>query len=99
MAKRLYDSVRWRRERRDYLFDNPLCVLCLEMGREVLAVVVDHKKPHRGDEDLFWDHDNWQALCETCHDSAKQRKEKGGILPGCSVDGIPLDPDHPWRKP
>lgn len=33
----------------------------------VLATVVDHKRPHRGDLQLFWDRNNWQGLCEDCH--------------------------------
>lgn len=37
-------------------------------GRYVRATVVDHIKPHRGDQRLFWDEDNWQALCKECHD-------------------------------
>lgn len=24
--------------------------------------------PHRGDQKLFWDESNWQALCKPCHD-------------------------------
>jgi 5-methylcytosine-specific restriction protein A len=30
--------------------------------------VVDHIIPHRGDQYLFWDQENWQALCKDCHD-------------------------------
>ena len=36
--------------------------------------VVDHIVPHRGDARLFWDEDNWQPLCKSCHD----RKTGGG---------------------
>ena len=45
----------------------------------------------------FWDSANWQSLCKTCHDSIKQRMEKSGVVEGCDVNGIPLDPNHPWR--
>jgi 5-methylcytosine-specific restriction protein A len=31
------------------------------------ATAVDHIQPHRGDYELFWDSDNWQPLCATCH--------------------------------
>lgn len=72
--------------------------MCLEMGREVMATVVDHKKPHHGDEELFWDHDNWQSLCAACHSGAKRVKENRGYLPGCDIYGVPLDNDHFWNK-
>lgn len=42
------------------------------------SAVVDHVEPHRGDEDLFWDKDNMQAVCKSWHDSEKQRREKRG---------------------
>ena len=32
------------------------------------ANVVDHIVPQRGDKKLFWDKNNWQALCKVCHD-------------------------------
>jgi 5-methylcytosine-specific restriction endonuclease McrA len=60
------------------------------------ATVVDHIVPHRGNEALFWSIDNWQPLCQPCHDGAKQELEQTGTLRGCDVDGIPVDPGHPW---
>ena len=32
------------------------------------ATVVDHITPHQGNQNLFWDTNNWQALCKPCHD-------------------------------
>ena len=66
-AARGYDS-RWRAARKLYLQKNPLCVKCRENGRLEPATVIDHIIPHRGDPKLFWDQDNWQALCKACHD-------------------------------
>jgi 5-methylcytosine-specific restriction endonuclease McrA len=40
-------------------------------------LVADHKKPHRGNEHLFWDDTNLTTLCASCHSSAKQREEQG----------------------
>lgn len=37
--------------------------------------VVDHIKPHRGDQALFWDQANWQTCCATHHSRDKQREE------------------------
>jgi len=42
------------------------------------ATLVDHIIPHRGDNNLFWDEDNWQALCTECH-AIKTAKEDGGF--------------------
>jgi 5-methylcytosine-specific restriction protein A len=42
------------------------------------ATVVDHIKPHRGNQESFWDSDNWRAMCKRCHD-IKTVKEDGGF--------------------
>lgn len=39
------------------------------------ASVVDHIIPHQGDQELFWDEDNWQALCKHHHDGEKAEIE------------------------
>lgn len=67
-AKRGYGAA-WRKARRAYLDAHPLCVQCQRKATDV-----DHIIPHRGDRTLFWDRDNWQALCHRCH-SAKTRRE------------------------
>ena len=46
----------------------------MKAGRYVRATDVDHIVPHRGDPALFWDEENWQALCHSCH-SKKTRNE------------------------
>ena len=96
--RRFYDTVRWRRERLNHLKSNPLCVMCLRMGRTTQATVVDHIEPHKGNEELFWDRNNWQSLCTPCHDSAKKHYENKGYSQGCDVDGFPIDRDHPFNK-
>lgn len=63
----------WERARADYLATNPNCCRC---GQP--ATVVDHIKPHKGDDALFWDRRNWQPLCAHCHNSAKQAAERRG---------------------
>ena len=88
----------WRRARLAYLNTHPLCVYCQQAGRITAATVVDHIQPHRGDKVLFWARANWQALCQPCHDRHKAKLERSGAeaLVGCGVDGMPLDPAHPW---
>ena len=70
-SQRGYD-YKWQKAREQYLRDNPLCVYCDRHGLTVAANVADHRIPHRGDQELFWNQDNWQSLCKTCHDSVKQ---------------------------
>jgi 5-methylcytosine-specific restriction protein A len=66
-ASRGYGS-RWNKARKMYLAAHPLCEQCLKEGRYTKATVVDHIRPHRGNPELFWNPDNWQALCKKCHD-------------------------------
>ncbi len=95
---RLYDRQRWRRERRLFLRQNPLCRLCREAGRVAGATVVDHIEPHKGNPRLFWSWTNWQPLCKPCHDGTKKQQEGSGALRGCDEDGNPLDPEHRWNR-
>jgi 5-methylcytosine-specific restriction endonuclease McrA len=71
--------------------------MCQERNQLTPATVVDHKVPHRGDDALFWDSDNWQGLCATHHSSTKQRQEATGRLQGCDATGQPLDQAHHWN--
>lgn len=52
-----------------------MCAMCTKAGRATLATVVDHKTPHKGDQELFWDEGNWQPLCKTHHDRDKAEEE------------------------
>lgn len=97
MSKRLYDSVRWRRFAKMQLGREPLCRLCFQMGRDTAAAVVDHIVPHETDPKLFWDANNLQSLCPTCH-NAKRTAENIGYSQAAGVDGIPIDQDHPWNR-
>lgn len=67
---------RWQKARLAFLHKNPLCVRCKQQGRFVRATVVDHIIPHRGNQKLFWDQSNWQALCKQCHDRKTMKEDK-----------------------
>lgn len=67
----LYESVRWRKMRKEFLQLHPYCVQC---GAK--ATIADHITPHHGSEDLFYNMNNLQAMCWSCH-SAKTLKENG----------------------
>ena len=75
--ERGYTSA-WVKARHAYLNAHPLCVQHRKEGALVAAAVVDHKAPHKGDKTLFWDSNNWQALCKACHDR-KTATEDGGF--------------------
>lgn len=94
---RLYGTQRWRRLAQHQLSLEPLCRLCEAEGRLTPASVADHVSPHKGDEAAFWGGE-LQSLCKSCHDSAKARQERSGVLPGCSADGVPLDAAHHWNQ-
>lgn len=89
---------RWRKARKAYLLRHPRCVMCAHHGKLTRATVVDHIRPHRGGVALFWDHDNWQPLCEPHHNITKQRFEKSNKATGVDSNGRPIDPHHPWNK-
>ena len=73
-ASRGYDD-RWRKARKRYLIEHPLCVGCDREGKVTAASVVDHVIPHKDDMLLFWNESNWQSLCKPCHDRKTARED------------------------
>lgn len=73
-------NYKWQQARKAFLRLHPLCE-CDECRAGALrlriATVVDHVVPHKGDETLFWDLNNWQAMAKQCHDK-KTATEDGG---------------------
>ena len=76
-TKRMYNR-RWQRARLRFIKRNPLCVVCDSRGRVRPTQEVDHIKPHRGCDKLFWNEKNWQALCKRCHSRKTQREADRG---------------------
>jgi 5-methylcytosine-specific restriction enzyme A len=76
-ARRGY-GPRWRRARAVFLAQHPLCAACQAKGRVVPATIVDHVVPHRGDQKLFWDRNNWAPACKPCHDAKTAREGRWG---------------------
>ncbi len=68
-------TYQWEKARKAFLDEHPLCVVCLAKGTTTGANVVDHIIPHRGNQQRFWDVENWQALCKPCHDRKTRRGE------------------------
>ena len=71
-----YNTQQWRNVRALILQDSPLCKACEEVGLITLAQMVDHINPVRLGGD-FWDRDNLQPLCNSCH-ASKSAKERHG---------------------
>jgi 5-methylcytosine-specific restriction protein A len=79
-ARALYKSTRWRVERMQFLAEHPLCECDECQGgklRVTAAEVVNHRRPHRGDETLFWDQANWQAM-SAAHHNKRTATHDGG---------------------
>ena len=66
----------WQKASKAFLASHPLCEERLKRGKYTKAMVVDHIVPHRGDPKLFWDRNNWQALCKRCHDQKTGREDR-----------------------
>jgi 5-methylcytosine-specific restriction endonuclease McrA len=80
--RKWYNTARWRALRlvvfaRDlYTCQRPGCSFT---SANTSQLVADHREPHHGDEQLFWDQDNLQTLCKPCHDRWKQRAERAAF--------------------
>ena len=74
---KLYNTQRWRKLSKLHLRAYPLCVECQEKGITTAAVVTDHIKPARLFPELFYEWDNLQSLCKSCHNtkSANERRK------------------------
>lgn len=81
-------SSKWDRFRKAWIRQHPLCgqrldsmsgehSRCWREGIAAYGREVDHIIPHRGDTALFWDENNLQTLCKSCH-SAKTSHEING---------------------
>jgi hypothetical protein len=92
-----YTTARWQRLRKFQLMQHPLCKYCLANGRVEPATVVDHVKPHRGDWMAFCTGE-LQSLCDPCHKSTKAQIEKRGYCDDVGLDGLPIDPNHPFNR-
>ncbi len=80
-VRRWYHSARWQALRlmvleRDLYTCQHTRVVLSGKAPAPNSAVVHHKVPHKGDERLFWDIDNLEAVSKEWHDSEAQREEK-----------------------
>ena len=67
---------KWKKARDKFMAEHKYCVYCERRGIKTTATVCDHIVPHKGDKSLFWNKDNWQALCNHCHNTIKAEEER-----------------------
>ena len=71
-------NARWDRLSKLFRKNNPFCAICEKNGILKIGQCVDHIIPHKDDKELFWDSDNLQTLCFSCH-GIKTAGEDGGF--------------------
>jgi 5-methylcytosine-specific restriction endonuclease McrA len=78
LGAQLYKTARWKRVRQQVLAKSALCECqeCARLKRTRIAEVVHHIRHHGGDEQLFFDPLNLQALAKDCHDAITSRERR-----------------------
>jgi 5-methylcytosine-specific restriction enzyme A len=101
VAKWPYTTQRWQRLRRHKLQTHPLCEICLKHQKIEPAVAVDHIIPINAAGGSPYPALDWlMSLCASCHNRKTRGEQLGRELPirGCDINGMPLDPRHPWYR-
>jgi 5-methylcytosine-specific restriction protein A len=77
-------TARWQKVSKLFLQEHPLCECedCKRIGRLTTATVVHHIVPHKGNYNLFWNQDNWQAMSKKCHDKHTYKEIRQGTKKG-----------------
>lgn len=64
-------SMAWKNGVRDYLMVNSYCEDCRKRGYTGVAEQVVHADDPKADPILFWNIQNWKAVCLNCFESYK----------------------------
>jgi 5-methylcytosine-specific restriction protein A len=81
----IYQDKRWKKIRNAKLRANPLCERCESLNRITPAVEVHHKVPFdygkTNDEidELAFDYDNTESLCDPCH-AIRHEELRAGVV-------------------
>ena len=98
MRSKFYSTAAWKKMREAHLIKEPVCQFCLAVGRvNGTDLIIDHVTPHRGNRKLFFNRENIQTLCRSCHDSRKRMLDLDGYDPQVGADGWPVDQEHPFH--
>jgi len=88
-------SAAWRKLRERVLARDPICQECYRRGHITPATDADHVNGDPSDNRMS----NLQGLCHSCHSHKTMRERHGKRASlGCDVNGLPIDPHHPWNK-
>ena len=100
MADWPYSTGTWQRLRLIKLATNPLCEACALRGDLTEANTVDHVLAIAKGGDPFPPLDGLMSLCASCHGEKTRAVDRSGgkgvRFKGAAVDGLPIDPLHPF---
>lgn len=100
MAQWPYSTTAWARLRRAKLIATPLCEACNLRGDMTPANTVDHVFAIAKGGDPFPPLQGLMSLCASCHGQKTRAVDteggKGVRFKGAAVDGMPIDPLHPF---
>lgn len=89
------DGAKWKRLRAHCLREKPMCSSCYnQFGKIVAATDVDHRDGDPSNNSR----ENLNSLCHSCHSRKTQRDMGKRVSYGCDINGMPLDPEHPWNN-
>jgi 5-methylcytosine-specific restriction protein A len=74
--------------------EQPLCAQCQREGRLTPGNEVDHIDNDASNNERS----NLENLCHRCHSRKTNRDMGNRVAYGCDVNGMPLDPNHPWNR-
>ena len=101
-SRTLYSTKHWKTLRRqalardEYKCQHSGCNAHLQADWDhPRSAVVHHIKAHKGDLELFFDLDNLQSVCWTCHNGDIQSTDARRYDSTIGADGWPIDQRHP----
>ncbi len=101
MANWPYSTARWQKLRRRKLDSAPCCEPCGKRGVSVPAKHVDHIVAIASGGDPFPPLSGLMSMCHSCHSiktNAVDRPGGSGVrFKGAGLDGLPVDPSHPFN--
>lgn len=92
------NSAAWKKLRAVVLAEEPLCRWCLARGLYVASTDVDHIVDTREDYSDNNCRQNLAGMCHECHSLKTARDMGKNVYLGCDLEGMPLDPNHPWNR-
>jgi 5-methylcytosine-specific restriction protein A len=99
--KRVYNRRQWRDKLQPLkLQQQPFCEACKRAGRLRPSTVVHHIDPVTKGGSPYPTLDRLMALCAQCHGTveAAARTGREHVVKGAGLDGLPLDPTHPFYR-